>query len=76
MANVAAQGMKSYGVWLERDGANNDKLVAAWRKVSSIKPAKTIGGPYKVPLIIMDASFHVWLEAFLWRSCHVYVLWV
>ena len=45
MANVEAQGMKSFGVWLGHEGASNAKLVDAWKKVSSVKPAKIEGVP-------------------------------
>ena len=46
MANVPAQGIKSYGVWAGCEGASNEKLIEAWNIVLSKRPAK----PQPVPL--------------------------
>jgi hypothetical protein len=39
--------MKCFGEMLERPGASNDKLVAAWTKVAALKPSTSQGAPIK-----------------------------
>lgn len=45
MANVQAQGMKSFGVVLGRENATNHKMLRAWDSVRSMKPSKPEGKP-------------------------------
>ena len=45
MLNVEAQGMKSFGVWLGKDDATNDGVVAAWKAAKKISTARVLPSP-------------------------------